>query len=127
MSPGRLASYILLLLAGIAVLLVFIHYDPAGNVFFPKCPVYMATGLQCPGCGSQRAIHNLLSGNFAAAWRMNQLLIVAIPYILMGFVVQPLQKYSTAAKWIRTNLYGVTAVWIVLAVTVCFTVLRNVL
>jgi hypothetical protein len=114
-------------LVGIAAAFVFIHYDPSHSALFPKCPVYMATGLKCPGCGSQRTVHFILSGDFLAAWRMNGLLVVSIPYIIFGVIAQGLQKHSMAFRWIRTRLYGVIAAWIVLAVIVCFTVLRNIL
>ena len=39
--------------------------DPTGNAFFPKCMVYSATGLYCPGCGTQRALHHLLHARIA--------------------------------------------------------------
>lgn len=42
------------------------------------------TGLLCPGCGSLRALHQLLHGNFATALRFNPLLFVTL--LLVGFI-----------------------------------------
>ena len=44
-----------------AVLAIVYHkYNPSDFKLFPKCPFYVLTGLKCPGCGTQRAIHCLL-------------------------------------------------------------------
>ena len=47
----------LIIILGFAVLYYF--FNPSVERFFPSCPFYTATGWQCPGCGSQRAIHEL--------------------------------------------------------------------
>lgn len=74
-SPGaRRAVIILAATAALAAaIVIYAVFDPAAN-FFPRCPVKMATGLDCPGCGTQRALHTLLHGNFAGALRFNALL-----------------------------------------------------
>lgn len=46
------------------------------------CPVLSLTGLQCPLCGATRAAGALASGDFAAAWSFNALLVVGV--ILLG-------------------------------------------
>jgi len=33
------------------------------------CPIESATGLPCPGCGFTRAVHDLVLGQWTAAWR----------------------------------------------------------
>jgi hypothetical protein len=65
-----------LALAGIAVLFFF---DPAVAGFYPPCLFRTVFGAQCPGCGSLRAAHQLLHGNFAAAWMLNRFLLIALP------------------------------------------------
>lgn len=62
--------------------IVYYTLDPATNPF-PRCPFLTLTGWQCPGCGSQRAIHSLLHLDIAAAWRYNALLVASIPYVLL--------------------------------------------
>ncbi|WP_225974845.1 DUF2752 domain-containing protein [Arachidicoccus ginsenosidivorans] len=57
--------------------------------WFPKCPFRSLTGLQCPGCGSQRAIHDLLNLDILGAFRENALMVVSIPYIVTAFILNP--------------------------------------
>lgn len=47
----------------------------------PKCPVKLLTGLYCPGCGSQRALHSVLHGQFSQAIMYNPFYLIAIPLI----------------------------------------------
>lgn len=41
------------------------------------------TGHNCPGCGSQRMLHALLHGDFAAAWGYNAFLLIMLPVIVV--------------------------------------------
>ncbi|MDE7397749.1 MAG: DUF2752 domain-containing protein, partial [Muribaculum sp.] len=43
----------------IVVTVIYAVFDPT-LPWFPKCLFRQLTGLECPGCGSQRAIHALL-------------------------------------------------------------------
>jgi len=67
--------------AGMLTLRVF---DPATSGIFPPCPVHYLTGWNCPGCGSLRAIHQLLHGNLHAAWALNPLTLVLLPFLSYG-------------------------------------------
>ena len=71
-----------MVLAGVAVLLVgfvFFRFNPVEGGFFPRCAFHTMSGWDCPGCGGQRALHQLLHGNFGAALRCNAMLILLIP------------------------------------------------
>ncbi|MDR1332264.1 MAG: DUF2752 domain-containing protein [Tannerella sp.] len=71
--------------------IVYFYYDPGESVWFPKCPFLLATGLKCPGCGSQRAIHDMLHFDFHGATAHNALLIPSVLYILLllsGYAVR---------------------------------------
>ena len=76
--PSAFLTWALPVAAGRALLYFF---DPAGQGFFPSCPFHALTGLYCPGCGSGRALHQLLHGNLAAAWGLNPLLMIALPVL----------------------------------------------
>jgi hypothetical protein len=65
-----------ILLAAVAVLFWF---NPTYSTFYPVCYFHRATGLLCPGCGSLRAIHQLLHGHFGAAFGYNPLLVLSLP------------------------------------------------
>ena len=59
-------------------------FDPATSGLFPPCPLRYLTGWYCPGCGSLRAIHQLLHGSLRAAWAMNPLTVVLLPFLTYG-------------------------------------------
>jgi hypothetical protein len=61
-------------------------FDPATSGVFPPCPVHFLTGWYCPGCGSLRALHQLLHGNLRAAWALNPLTILLLPFMSYGLV-----------------------------------------
>jgi len=65
----------------------FIYYyfnNPTNNSLFLPCPFKLISGYNCPGCGSQRAIHQLLHGNIGSAFSLNPLMVLSIPLILYG-------------------------------------------
>ncbi len=75
-----------ILLAGAVVFcaliaLVFFLFDPAKVSFFPPCLFHQLTGLDCPGCGAQRALHQLLHGNIIAALRLNAMFVLSLPLL----------------------------------------------
>lgn len=71
-------------IAFVGAVAIYFTYDPAKpGSWFPRCPFTLLTGLKCPGCGSQRALHALLHGDVAGAWHYNAGLIVAIPLVAL--------------------------------------------
>jgi hypothetical protein len=71
--------------AAAAVAFVMLRvFDPATSGVFPPCPVRYLTGWYCPGCGSLRAVHQLLHGNLRAAWAMNPLTVILLPFLTYG-------------------------------------------
>jgi uncharacterized protein DUF2752 len=112
-----LAAAALAAAAGFMMLRVF---DPATSGVFPPCPVFYLTGWYCPGCGSLRALHQLLHGNLQAAWAMNPLMIVSLPFVGYGLASHALlavrgrglPAFFLPAVWIRALcglivLYGI--------------------
>ena len=68
--------------AGLAVVYVF---PPSRYNFYPRCPLYASTHLLCPGCGSTRALYELLHLNLARAWHYNALFTLLLPVALLWF------------------------------------------
>lgn len=64
---------------GGAVLLAYLYAFDPGKGGYPSCPFHFLTGLQCPGCGSQRSVHDMLHGRWQAAWEHNAFLLLAVP------------------------------------------------
>ena len=68
----------------VALLLVLYYiFDPGSSLLAPKCPIKLVTGYDCPSCGGQRVLHNVLHGNFAVAFWINPFLWLCLPYILL--------------------------------------------
>jgi hypothetical protein len=68
--------------AVLAACWVVYRFPPAGNRWYPGCAFHAITGLDCPGCGATRAMHQLLHGHIAAAFALNPLLFLLIPVAL---------------------------------------------
>jgi hypothetical protein len=111
-------------LAALAAGVVFFLFDPSQYHFYPRCALYTMTGLQCPGCGSQRALYQLLHGRLAAALRCNALLVLGLPLLAFGLV-------RFALRWMAEGAapsVNIAPRWIKIAavVLIAFTILRNI-
>ena len=76
-------ALLITIMAAITFIGVYFIIDPGKSVWKPKCIFHSFTGLQCPGCGSQRMIHALLHGDFARAWDCNPFLMLLTPFIIL--------------------------------------------
>ncbi|MCM1020673.1 MAG: DUF2752 domain-containing protein [Muribaculum sp.] len=101
---------------------VYFSLNPADSHLFPRCMFLQLTGLKCPGCGSQRAVHALLHGDIATAWRMNALLILATPVIILLLVAQ-LFRTANNRFYRRLNSFPVAVGLFI--VIIAWWILRN--
>ncbi|QOW12004.1 DUF2752 domain-containing protein [Kaistella flava (ex Peng et al. 2021)] len=111
---------ILLILGG----LLYYFYNPTLYQLFPKCIFKSATGLSCPGCGAQRATHELLHLNFKSAFAYNPLLVLSLPYAVTGLLLYKTKLKERLPKT-RQFLFGTTSVIIVFIVVIAFFIFRN--
>lgn len=65
----------------VGAVVVYGVFDPAQAAWFPRCGFHDWTGLCCPGCGGQRALHALLELRLGEALRANALTVVMLPLI----------------------------------------------
>ena len=94
MKKGHLIIFIIL-----AGGIVFYFLDPARYLFIPKCPFKLLTGLSCPGCGFQRALHAFLHGHFAEAIGYNWFLIASLPYAIALILTNFFLPHDIGWKW----------------------------
>lgn len=109
-----------LLLAGSVYLYLF---EPGKTGFFPPCMFRALTGLTCPGCGSTRAMHQILHGHFAAAFMLNPLFLLAIPFLLYAFL-----RYSVVVMRggiPRQNALPASYIYALFVIVVSFWIFRN--
>ena len=90
----------------------------------PGCFIYQNTGIFCPGCGLQRALHAFFTGDFALAFSMNPLVFLALVILCIDFLFLLL-------KWERLRLVppivnSHAALITIVVILVLFMVLRNV-
>ncbi len=111
-----------LLVAGL--LGVYFFLDPEHH-FFPKCPFLWLTSWKCPGCGAQRAVHQLLHGNVLEAIRVNFLFATALPYVIFGLVLE-YTAWGRRQIPIRRTWYGYRAALVALFAVIAFGIARNV-
>ena len=116
------ASCLLLLTAGAGVTLYV--FDPAGNHYFPSCPFHALTGWHCPGCGTLRALHQLLHGHISQALALNPLAVVAAPFVGAG-LIRELWSMFSGRTFVRSRILSVGWIWALLAVILAYCVLRN--
>ena len=110
----------LLLIALVALIIVYYRVSPTTSVFFPKCAFLMLTGLKCPGCGSQRAVHALLHADLASAFAHNALLVLSLPYLARLYVY----LYPTSS--LRSTLESPLAIRTYFVIAIAFWIARNV-
>ena len=106
----------------VGALILYFTLDPSTN-YFPRCMFHEITGLQCPGCGSQRAFHSLLRGDFSAAWHYNALFVLELPLLVL----------LVAAWYLRSRIPGLhrvvnsrSVILTILAIIILWTIFRNI-
>jgi hypothetical protein len=109
------------LAGGFAAALVLYLLDPTRVPIYPVCTFHRLTGLECPGCGSLRALHQLLHGHLIAALRLNAFFVLSLPvFAWAGF------------RWVRRQMKNEPAVairpawlWLYLAALIAFGIIRD--
>ena len=100
--------------------LIYFLFDPTQVAIFPPCVFHQMTGLDCPGCGAQRALHQLMHGNIIPALRLNAMFVLSLPIVALYGPRFLLRAYKGEpagfnSKWL----------WFYLAAWLVFGFLRN--
>jgi hypothetical protein len=97
--------------------------DPEQSSLYPPCPFRALTGLHCPGCGTLRALRQLVTGHPGAALGLNPLTVLLLPVVAYAWVAWA--GRSTGRPLLPRLQLPARAVWGLLAVVAVFWLLRN--
>ena len=121
---SRRVQMILLAGVGLCCAVALFLFEPGVSKLFAPCPVHALTGFHCPGCGSLRVLHQLLHGDVVAAFGLNPLMVLLLPFIGYGMLcsfAEVVFKKSLPTVFIRAFW-----IWLLLAVIVGYGIVRNV-
>lgn len=113
MKPG--AKHLVAVTAAAAAALItvaglawyYYTHDPSEGAG-AKCTFKLLSGYDCPGCGSQRALHAMLHGEIAQAWHFNPMVFFAVPLAAYYFIVEAGRR-----RWPRLHAASVKPVIII--------------
>ena len=118
----KLLSIICFFILG-AGIYYFYQHDPAqSETVFILCVTKNISGIDCPGCGSQRAFHELLHGNFIKAAKLNLTIYFFTPLLLFLFLKTVLKPFRID---LPDLLITTKRLMLILFFLLLFTVLRN--
>jgi hypothetical protein len=96
--------------------------DPHRHGSWGLCPVRLLTGLDCPGCGTLRAVNDLGHGRLLDALHSNALFVGLLPVLAVGWVLWARRSWRGERLSART----VTALSVALGgLALAFAVFRN--
>jgi len=71
-------------------------------------------------------VHHLLNFDILAAIQSNALVVLFLPYIVIGLLFDRTAVWTPRNLVVRKTFYSAKAILVILAVILAFTVLRNV-
>jgi len=98
-------------------------FEPGKTGFFPLCPFRLITGYTCPGCGGTRALHQLLHGHLEAAFMLNPLFVIGLPFL--AFALLRHTTFAIKGKTPPPNALPANAIYLIFFVIVSFWIFRN--
>ncbi len=124
--PSRLATFTLLAAPPVAIILtslLLLHYPPEQYHFYPQCPIHQYLHLDCPGCGTTRALAALLHGHLLEALRLNALTTLLLPIAI--FYATRSYIHLLRNQTIHLPQPATLTLQLTCAITLVFTILRN--
>ena len=110
--------------AGVALgSFVVAYFDPVNAGFFPVCPLYKLTGINCPGCGLTRGFHALFHGDVLSALHYNALIPIyafVFCYLLVSMIL--IAARGSGLSW---KIFPPKAIYGFLILALVFAIARN--
>ncbi len=114
-----LVFIIMLLLVAV---FIFFYFFNSYNIGIP-CIIETTTGLECPGCGTTRAINSLIHFNVREALEYNMLIFITIPFLGYYFI-------SSIYAWIfdkKVKHLPPIIIIILALIIILYTIIRNII
>lgn len=111
-------------LAGIMLALTVVFVRNPSACGYPPCVFHALTGLCCPGCGSLRALHQLMHGHLAAAFGLNPLLILMLP--VAGYALASGLSALARGRALPELALRAWQIWLLLGIIIAYWVSRNI-
>lgn len=119
----RTAIIIAVTVVAAALLAVYAAVDPMQSQWMPKCLVYALTGWKCPGCGSQRMLHALMSGDVASAFSCNPFLLCMMPVIAVLLLAE---VWRCSRPRLYARLFSPAVIAVIFTAIILWTIARNI-
>lgn len=110
-------------LAAGACAVVWIADPTTPGGFLPVCPTKALLGIDCPGCGTLRAIYSLLHGDVLSALHFNALAVVALGFVIVAYVLWTYGRVVDRTivswqhhRWAAPVTLAVVLLWFVLRI-----------
>jgi hypothetical protein len=105
----------------LAASLALVVLDP-NKGHLPICPLKATTGLDCPGCGGLRCVHDLATGHPAAAANQNVLAVVLFPFLIAWWGVWLFRRWRGDLRPVSVPSRVIVTVLVLAAI---FGIVRN--
>lgn len=117
-----------IIIPGVLILSVFtlLFFLPAGNGnkdIYPLCISCDKFGIYCPTCGTGRALSCLVHGDLREAFKLNQLLIIFLPFAFYWYICNVLECFNLHPWRLKLNRKIIIGIIIVVII---YGVLRNI-
>lgn len=99
-------------------------FDPDISGLYPPCPFLALTGCYCPGCGSLRALHQLMRGHLMPALGLNPLMMLSLPFIAYYFASHAM--LAVTGRPLKTFFVRPVFIWMLLGLILVYWLLRNI-
>ena len=99
-------------------------YNPATSSIYPSSPFRALTGLYCPGCGTLRGLHQLLHGNLIAAFGLNPLMVISLPFMVCSYINYGFEAIKGQPLW--SIFIPARLIWFLLQTIIAYWVVRNI-
>jgi hypothetical protein len=123
LKARRRVALVLAVLLPIGAVVLW-RFPPTQTDWYPKCILYVQTGVYCPGCGTARCLHALSRGHLLQAMAYNVLTVAFLPFLFVWLARNAwavIRGTDPPRGWISWR-----AGWVIVAIILGFTVLRNV-